>query len=89
MPLKTLAFRYSVSELSETSTERRTMGVAHGGGSVVDSSVPTAMAKAGGHRKKRRKHAPDADEALSAPTLSRRIIMPFMMTCTVLRIADA
>ena len=30
-----------------------------------------------------------ADEALSAPTLSRRIIMPFMMTCTVLRIADA
>ena len=88
VPLKTLAFRYSVSELSKMSMERRTLGVRHVDSSVVDLGAPTAMTIEGG-KKKRRKNAPGAEAVESTPTLSRRIIVPFMMTCTVLRIADA
>jgi hypothetical protein len=88
VPLKTIAFRYSISELTETGTERRTMGVRHVASSIVDLSAPTVtMVKEVRGKKRRRKHSPDAEVVASTPMLSRRVVVPFMMTCTVLRIA--
>ena len=89
VPLKTIAFRYSISELTETGTERWTMGVRHVASSIVDLSAPTVtMVKEVRGKKRRRKHSPDAEVVASTPMLSRRVVVPFMMTCTVLRIAE-